>query len=457
MRNLAYLCLVVLAACGGGGDNLPDAPPGGPDAPMQPDAGPGIATITVTQEDFDPTPGEPIAGADVAVFRPGGGGTPTLYTTDASGVAMFPVEPGAPVWVARDPAVPPTAFPGGPSFEGRIYYLASVSPGDSIRLGGPPRGNPGTSGTLTINYTEYGGGTYGGYHDAFLADCTDFGDTSVAGTLTFNTYPYSGQNRGCDGPGRALVLTATSPASGLPLAWLTVPDVATLPATIDATAQTWDAAGTTYTVNLSNHAADVTYAYAYYGSPASWHTFSSNGPVDTGTGTLTVTEATLTTPAIVTTELYHQLGSPQFVVEQTATVPSTVSVDGAALLPFISTPSYDEPTRTIQWTDETAGGVAPQLVTASFNYFDNVDGTQYRWTIYAPGTATELALPDVPDAIVSHDLRAGDLVYPDVWLIDVAGGSYSTVLSSIDLYRNDPRSAPFPGRALVSGGYGGGK
>jgi hypothetical protein len=164
-------------------------------------------------------------------------------------------------------------------------------------------------------------------------------------------------------------------------------------------------------------------------------------------------------PGAVLTELDNVLGSPQFVADPVLALPATQTIDGATLLPYISSPVYQPDSRTITWSEVIAGSVAPQLVTASFSYFDNVDSTQFRWTIYAPGDATSLVIPDVPDEVTTHDLRPTDLVYPDTWLLATDGGTFDQLLNDVDLLRDDPAHSGFHpiSRVLWSGGYGGGK
>lgn len=458
MRDLAKLCLLLLAACGGGNNKLPDAPPGTPDGPPgQPDAMVvGTVTVHVSQEDFDPLPGAPIEGARIAVIAPGG--AMTMYSTDITGVATFEAMTGSAMWVGRDPESPPAAVPGLPSYDGRLYYLASIAPGDDIALGAVPGGPAGTDGTLTINYTpQVAAGP--GYYDNLLANCTDYGDNSVPGMLTFNVYSYASSGRGCGGgAARELVMTTTDLVTGAPNGWLTVPNVTTEPGTIDATGLGWDDTGTTYTVTHSNQPADVTYAYSYFRSGGSWHGSNTQGSISGGTGTYSITDATLPLPMVVATELYNQLGLPQWVVDPVINAESSHAIDGATVLPYIASPAFDPATRTISWSTATPGPTAPQIVTASFSYYDSASSTQFRWTIYAPGDATELVIPDVPDAVAGHDLQPGEFVYPDLWLINVEGSDYDDLLTDLDLYRNDPTSGYRLGsRVLASGGYDIGK
>lgn len=438
---------------------MPDAPSGTPDGPPgSPDAMvPGTATVRVSQEDFDPEPGLPIEGARIAVIPPGGG-APELHMTDATGVATFELRPGSDLWVGRDPVGVPAAVPGLPSYDGRLYYLEKIDPGADITLGAPAHGGvAGTSGTLTINYTPYMVGSPGAY-DSLLADCTDYGDNTVPGTINFAVYDYATTGGGCGGgAARELVIAANDLTTGAPAAWLTVPGVATVPGTIDATAGTWDDVGTTYTIDHSNDPAEVTYAYSYFRSAGSWHGFSTAGSIAT-TGSYSITDATLPLPMVIATELYNAAGLPQWVVDPVTTAETSHAVDGATLLPYIASPGFDPATRTIRWSTATPGSAVPHVVTAAFSYYDSVSATQFRWTIYAPGDVAELVIPDVPDAVTDHDLQPTDIVYPDVWLIDVAGSDYADLLTDLDLHRNNPASGYRLGsRVLASGGYDIGK
>jgi len=460
MRHLAPLCLTLglaVTACGGDSKNLPDAPPGTPDAMGAPDAVPNTATVRVSQEDYDPSPGEPIEGAKVEVVPSAGGAID--YVTDATGTVTFPVEAGTRVWVARDPillpavAAPHRVRPGGVGpGSGFLYLIESVGPGDQIDLGATPSTAASTDGTLTVRYTPFAGAA-GGYHDGWIYAgntlCMDGGTETAPGTIVFATYA------GCAGTQREIVLTATD-VNGQSIAWLRIPNVGPIPGVLDATAATWDTTGTAYVVNYPGlDTANVYYAYTTFGSPGSWHTVYANGPT---TNPITIIDGLLPTPAIAVTELLHNTMSPQFVAAPLPTIPASLDVDGANLLPFVSSPAFDPATRTISWT-ATSGVVAPKLVTAAFQYYDSVDLTTYAWTIYAPGSTASLVIPDVPDTVTTHDLQPGDFVYPDLWLLDVAGSSYADLLGDLDLYRADPAASGYrpTTRNLLSGGYGGAK
>lgn len=459
MRDLAKLCallaVVAVAACGGDSNTLPDGPPGGPDATRTPDAPPvTTATVVVSQENFEADPGAPIEDAGVAVIAPGGG-APVMFTTNATGTATFPVEPGSAVWV-QVPVLgsTPGLVPGVGSGSGQLYLITSVSPGDTIALGAPRRSTGSAAGTLTLRYTPLTGSEYGFFHDALMeqTSCYDYGVETVPGTIDFTTYD------GCAAPSRELVITAYDLVTGAPAAWLTVPGVAPVPGTIDASTATWDTTGTMYTVNHTGHDAAVYSANTYVFSGDSWHSIYQNGPIDAGTGTHSQRGPTLPTPALAVTQLHANTAMSQYVAEPLATIPASYDIDGSALLPFIDVADYDPATRTITWATPIAGTVAPQIVTSTFSYFDDVDSTQYRWTIYAPGDTTELVLPDVPDVLTTHDLQPLDRTYPDIWLINVEGSSYSTLLNGLDLYRDDPAfDLPATAKSLLSGGYGGGK
>jgi hypothetical protein len=446
MRTFASFGLgIVLAACGGGGDQLPDGSPG---ADAMPDSdGMGPTTVRVVQERSDPNPGAAIEGARIQVVLPDG--TARDYVTDATGAATVQVATGSQLWIARDPLGTPTVVPGGSSAVGQLYYFTSIEPDRSITVGGVVRESGSENGSLTINYTPYGSGT-SLYHDGFFYSggnsCTDGGVETTLGTIVYETYA------GCAATARELVITAFDPKDGSPQAWLRVPDVAPVNGTIDATDLSWDPTGVAYTYALSDPPADVTSTTSAMTSAASWHYVSAAGDP---AAPYSVQEVVTPTPASILTTVRHQLASPQYVLTPVTTFATTeFTVDGAGLLPFVQGPEFAPATRTISWTEVSAGSVAPALATASFSYYDNTDFTQYRWTIYAPPGAAAIEIPDVPDAVTTHDIHAGDTVYPDLWLIEAEGATYGAMIESIDLYRTDPQyELPPTARAHLSGGF----
>jgi hypothetical protein len=450
--SLAVAVAVALAsgACGGGNDPLSDAPPGddGGDAAdaSPPDAAPTTVTLHVSYEDFDPFAGEPVDGARIRVIAPDDGTAD--YTTDASGSATFPVTAGSRIWVVREGLPVPSLVPGGGP-PGYIYLLEDIGPGATIRLGAAERTADSVAGQTTVSFTPWDGTYADSVHDGYLVSpdgfsCTDAGIELEPGSILFSVYD------GCSTATREMVVTNLD-ALGNPIAWLRVPGFGPITTPVDGTAAVWDDTGTTYEVTSTGLPSNVVEVSADFRSALSWHrTYVSGSPRKP----FSIVDAALPTPASATYALSHDAALPQWLVEPLAALASSYTIDGDRALPFVDTIDYNPSNRTVSWTEVDAGTALPALVTTSFNYYDDVDFSQYRWVIYAPGGWTELPIPDVPDDLTTHDLQAGDPVYPDVWLVDVEGASYGSILGSVDLYRTALDSGFQPAaRAAVSGGF----
>jgi hypothetical protein len=449
--SLAVAVAFASGACGGGNDPLSDAPPGddaGDDVDAAPpDAAPTTVTVHVSYEDFDPLAGEPVDGARIRVIAPDDGSAD--YTTDGSGSATFPVTAGSRIWVVREGVPVPAVVPGGGP-AGYIYLIEDIGPGATIRLGAAERPTADSvEGETTVSFTPWDGTYADSVHDGYLSapggfGCTDGGIELEPGAILYSVYD------GCSTETREMVVTNLD-ALDNPIAWLRIPGFGAITTPVDGTAAVWDEVGTTYEVTTTGLPANVLGVSADFRSTLSWHrTYVSGSPRKA----FSIVDAALPTPASATYLLSHDGALPQWLVEPLPALAASYNIDGARALPFVDTISYNPSNRTVSWTEVDAGTALPSLVTASFSYYDDVDFSQYRWVIYAPGGWTELPLPDVPDDLTTHDLQAGDPVFPDVWLVDVEGASYGSILGGIDLYRTALDGNYHPAaRAAVSGGF----
>jgi hypothetical protein len=449
----AFAFALALAACDKDNPDLPDGPP----TPMA-DAAidgalPPTITVRVLQEDNETTPGEPLANAEVAVVPPTG---PTVvWTTDTSGTAVVGFEPGSTLWIAHLGMFPPT---GGPT--GHLYLFHDVAPGDTVVVGAAARpAAASTDGILSVSYNRLADPNLTYDWDHFWSPCIDYGTEVAPGQIDFLTMA------GCDAPSRDLVITAFD-VNFTAVAWLRVPGVAAIAGTVDGTAAAWQTVGRSYDVGITGAPADAVFARTVFASPSSWHQVETTIELTTGT-TGTSTNVDLPGAALLVTKLDTQISYPtQVIAEPVPAIPTPYMIDGGELLAFPTNDGWDAATRTMRWTPSTpATSLAPQLVTASFNYYDDVSNSQYRWTIYASGSRSELVVPDVPDEMIAHDVAAGVLVYPDLWTVHVAGATYADLLTDVDLARialtdgdaSDLRYRPTT-RVLAAGGYmGGGK
>ena len=101
---------------------------------------------------------------------------------------------------------------------------------------------------------------------------------------------------------------------------------------------------------------------------------------------------------------------------------------GPALVPNIVTASYDAAAQTVHWTTEP--GAPPQVVRASL-FYPGADGSYPNWIIVAPGTATSVRPPQLPDSLAQY--RVVGSVSGSVQLLHVAK-SYAEIVNDIDLW-----------------------
>ena len=451
MRISLPVYALVLVACGDPDPALPDAPPTPTaDAPLD-GAPPTTITVRVHQEDSEPSPGEPLANAEIAVVPPTG---PTVvWTTDTTGTAVVGFEAGSTLWVAHLGMFPPTGAPTG-----YLFLIHDVSPGDTVVLGANvPTPIDSTDGTLSVTFNRLADPSITYDWDRGWSPCVDFGAEVAPGQIDFATFS------GCEAPVRDLVITAFD-VNFTPVAWLRIPGVSATAGSIDGTAAAWQMAGRAYSVELTDAPADALFSRTIFASPSTWHRVETTIDLTTSPSG-TSTNVDLSGPATLVTKLDTQILYPtQVIADPVTAIPSPYMLAGADLLPFPTNDGWDPATRTIHWTSSTpTTALAPHLITASFNYYDNVSSSQYRWTIYASGTRTTLPVPDVPDEMIAHDIAAGVMVYPDLWTVHAT--NYADLLTDIDLARialtdgdpSDLRYRPTT-RIVVAGGYqGGGK
>jgi hypothetical protein len=441
MRISMLALMVTVTACGSGArlgqdapladapvDAVVDATPdGSPDSAV--DAGPaGNATVHVTH-DFPA--GQPFVGARVAVVDPAIS-TPVIVTTDATGTAIVPVHPHSRIWVHADEDV-----------QSRLYLIEDVSPGYVINLGPAVPTEPITvDGSVTIHYSELPGEHY--YNARFYnrAACHGEIDDPAPGTVTF---AWLG---GCAVSSRELVVAALDPVAFQPVAYLHVPGVSSgSPGTIDATGLVWDTDLIEYPATFAG-LAGVDQAFVGVVSDATWHWPYVPVAVSGGSGSGTLVDSTLLTPATLMYDLQRSPGNWQYGDDPAPTLPADLGIDGTTLLPFIEGVTYTEIDQTLHWTTAVPGALAPQLVTGQ-----TYDTVGHRLRIYAPGTATSLVIPDVPDELTTDD-TTWTFVGRDVYLVYAEGSSYSDLLLDVDDHRSHLNERPHrPGqRNRWSGG-----
>lgn len=445
--------IAVVAACGDGTEHPQDAARAdaaavdGPDvdgpvvdampdaiSDASPDAGPAIAaTIHITREY---PPGSPSVDARVAVVE---AGLPTVvYTVDASGTVVVPLQPHAQVWVHADDDI----------FAKRIFLIEDVSPGDVLNLGAPPITTPTNVGSVTIHYTPLPGSYVftAGYYNRPLCGAGDVVSPSA------DTFTVSWES-GCEVHSGELVITALDSSTFVPHAFLYVPDVSSgSPGAIDATGLSWDTTPDTYTETFTG-LAGVEQAWLRVVSDASWWNVVG-GVVDVsgGSGSDSFVAPSILTPAVVMYDLEGPAATPtsQYGDDPAPTLPGELGVDGATLLPMI-TSSYSVADQTFHWSTIAPGGVAPQLVTAQIS-----DTAGHLLRIYAPATVTSIAIPDVPDELTTDDGAWTD-ANRNLYLVYAEGSTYRDLLTDIDHHRSHINEVPYrpSQRNRWSGGFTG--
>lgn len=121
--------------------------------------------------------------------------------------------------------------------------------------------------------------------------------------------------------------------------------------------------------------------------------------------------------------------------------PTSIALDGADMLPFISYPQFDPATRSINW-DETGSTNTGDMMLASGNYHLAAGDIYVSFNLYAPHVGHALTLPDFPTDIRQLMPQPTDTgyVYNALLIDDVASPDYASVIPTADA---DSRNATY--------------
>lgn len=426
MRSLAAT-LMMLVACGGGDD---DGPADATDAPPIDGAGfdPTRDVRLMVRDRID----RPVAGADVWVHGPAGGGATVHAATDVDGWAIVAMPSGGALTVHTRES------------EGQAYWrtVVAMEPGDELMLEMPAPGDyrPPPPPPLTIESpVTLPAPPAGASSITFQSPCAS-GSATVAGAGTLRS--------ACGGP---TTIIATARATGnTPIAYLVLTDVTPAAGVPITTGDAWDAAPPSWTLDVQNVPAGIRYVVAQRG-------INGGPPLQTSfvghTDTLLVNDLTAAgatrdgiRPALAGAPHYHAYAGPwnggyRFTLETNAQPDDRLTVDLAAL-PSPQPVQVSADGRDLSWTlvpgadllwlslvvaegtGDVIGPTSTWSVTAppdraAFAFFGDVGfpfaGTTTPPTrLYAVGVrawmtpwwpaydALRLGLPDPEDAPASH-------------------------------------------------------
>lgn len=421
MRSPALASVVLtaaVAACSPVEPTFIDAAP--PiDAPT--DIAIGPATITVTFEDQESAPGEPIADARVFFIRPDG--TYEIKQTGPDGRASADVVPGSTILTSR-----PRSLSGFASQ--RMTVFVGVEPGADIIAGARrPVGYP-TNGRVVVSWPQFAGAAAYG----LSAPC-------VSGFPQGTTVALEIQPT-CPQVASATLLVTATDQLGEPLAYSVLPDV-NLP-TVAGTTLTMPgfqtnlgAASITYTgvpaavrdldLQLGLRRDGVTYGYLQrYNAPAASGSVTVSGPI---------------APVGQTTFIRSRMQStgnflPMFHLRRQTGQQLTQTTDLAtSMIPFTTFPSFDLQSRTVAWTPSGgAAGKVADAVVARGNWLVASRGIQVSFTLIGPPVVSHLTMPALPTELADLIPAATDTGSVDeFWMIDVVGkAGFAAVVRDVD-------------------------
>jgi hypothetical protein len=405
------------AVADGAPDGMPDGvPDAGPDAEV-----PGTATVHVTR---NLSRGVPVMGAGVAVSDPSMP-TAVVYATDATGSVVVEVRHHSTIWVRET----------GGAFGAYddMFLIQDVSPGDVINVGPKAFAAAPGGGLKTINYSLLPGSyVYRHRYSDWEGCASGVIDDSSPGQVIIhwaNT---------CEVSTREFVIAAIDTTTFEDVAYLRVPGVSNSGvSTIDATGVAWESP-TTYTGTFTGFTgvANGSYAYASFVSDGSWRRAIAAATLNGGAGTDTFQDAGVPPHGTIMYEIEPQNARWQLGDDPAPTLPADLGMDSATALPFIAGISYDPSSHTINWNTVIDGALAPQVVTAE------IWSEMYRLRIYAPGTATSLVIPEVPNELTT-DEPDWTYISPTVYLIYAEAGSFTDLLTDADDHWGHLNSVPY--------------
>lgn len=414
MRWAIAVGLVACAGCGAGDDATaidardPDATPidGGP--------GPFALTVYSLAAPFTGDPTTPLAGAEVFLVAPDG--STQRAVTDAAGHATATIAPGTTAFALR--AVPETS-------DAHLTIAIGLEPGGALTIGTPPVAffDPAPIGNLQLSGPVIAGANFyqvaspciqpGASFEPFffvpIVPCARLTDAPVAmwaADVETNVLGYA-FSQGLDLSAPRVVATVTNqrpPATAITA-------FASVPAEVEGiqVVRTTVREGLTIPVR-SNLLA-----------PSASTLVVTQGIAPLGERTLVRTRITSEGAAGDVWNLRRAPGDARHVV-----------IDlGAAMLPFMTTPSVSLPLGTVAWTNVGGGGRRPDVVVVRATY-QNAART-VELTVIGPGAGTHLTWPAWPAELAPAEPDV--FSFPsvaDFYGIDVVGRGFADLLPTID-------------------------
>ena len=423
---LVSCALVASVACGNNDNNavLPDARNDIDAARINADAGLEPVSVTV----LDLKEGTPAATVGVIFQNPDG--TLILRTTDAFGATSAVVQPGASVTVDQ------SAGGNGPLFRS----ILAIQPGDSLMFGAID--SNGSNGTLYVSVqitvpTPPEDSTGGIYFADSCGGSTGYNTGTTVGTI--------GLPPGCT---VGSVAVATQPADGNDFVeYLAAPSQSLFNAQISIPGP-W-LASPAGTVTIENVPSQI--IVDGVGVAVASGTNQLFGVYQSGTGgyqsSVVVTHHVPPVGDNVQVDVSLDDSAAgghgdQEVLSSSLTGTSTIDASNV-LLPWIdSATTFDDATRTIQWT--TNGTGTPDVVMLAARY-TVANGDSVEWAIIAPGDVTSVVLPTLPPVLTAFDASQDELGYGfEVQLVGSRPSvDYATIRANTNWDPKDAARAPW--------------
>ncbi|MCE9577867.1 MAG: hypothetical protein K8W52_32330 [Deltaproteobacteria bacterium] len=397
---MSFACL---AACGGGGDNFPDAnntDANNVDSGVSIDATvSGAVTVTTRSRCCTDAVGTLIAGVPVIAVQPDGTALPTV-TTDASGVAALTgVQLGATITAIYDTTEGPD-----------LVTVVGVKPGDHLEFG--EKFTPtttGVEGTMTLTFPDNGA-----YYFQAFTPCGAPGITGPATQLTLFQYTY------CQTPTADILLVAYDTSFNV----IASARLHATPYTNDITASVsaWTP-GITLTPTLTGLTADTTYVSMVANSIADTVYYNDNVYPDYATGTASAPiQLPAGTDRIALSVSESRTGDVGSHVEGRSLAPAaTTAAIASNQLPWLGQTTVSGAGSVAQWIQVGTGAYDGAVAYANWSRFDATADTTvyYSWTLVLPPGISSYSWAGAPAALADYLPGLGDSVNGDVILVDL--------------------------------------
>jgi hypothetical protein len=396
---------LMLPACGGGTEKLPDAGQL-PDGAQTVDGVPvGPVTVTTHVLCCDADAGATLGKVPVVAINPDGR-VAGMGDTDANGDITFDaVEAGASITAIY-------AADGGEGGGAQLQTVAAVEPGDHLHFGeGYFRANQtaGVDGTLTINFPA----VTNGYYYNVVGPCGGAGVYAPETTSTLYAYSYCA-------PATADLVFLAYDSNFYLLQSAVLPDASMTTGTLSLPAWTPAATVTTQMTGIPSPVNDVylgTYAVFDYGNAGNNFYIQPDGGTAETSFAVPVNGARLTTYA----EIYRDgpFGSQEHSIASAATATSVALP--TRTMPWIGPVLASGIDSRVTWAQNGDGGDA-QVGYVDWSRCDGGEGecTYFDWTILAPPGVDTFTWGTFPAALAEFLPTEADFVDGEVQAVDLS-------------------------------------